>query len=238
MLRSIWPDMRVWVTRSQPGADRQGKVLGESGYSVLIQPVLEIAPIAIEAPVGGFDLVIFLSEHAVRWGLPYVDLGEATLLAVGPRTAEVLHAAGLAVRVPHTHSSEGLLRMSELQQIRGARILLVCGAAGRELLAPALVERGASVQRLICYQRVPATRLAVETGTVDAIIAASGDGLKQIARLWFAAGGEPGVALLVPSARVAEMAVELGFVCIHDCGGADTSAVLSTLDGLRATGVR
>ena len=203
-----------------------------------MQPVLDIEPISVEDPENGFEFVVFLSEHAVRCGLPHLDLRGAVVFAVGERTAEVLTAAGVNVRVPHTHSSEGLLGMPELQQVRDSRILVVCGAAGRELLASALAGRGARVEKLVCYQRVPAGKLAAEPSAVEAIVAASGDGLEQIARLWFAVDGRPEVALLVPSARVAEIGVELGFSNIHDCAGADAAAVLRTLDALRATGAK
>ncbi len=203
-----------------------------------MQPVLDIEPISVEDPENGFEFVVFLSEHAVRCGLPHLDLRNAAVFAVGERTAAVLKAAGVNARVPHTQSSEGLLGMPELQQVRDSRILVVCGAAGRELLAPALSRRGARVEKLVCYRRVPAGKLAVEPSTVEAIVAASGDGLEQIARLWFAADGRPEVVLLVPSVRVAEIGVELGFINIHDCAGADTAAVLRTLETLRATGAK
>ncbi len=230
--------MQVWITRSQPGADRHAEALRLQGYEVLLQPVLDIEPIHVSELEHRFDSVVFLSEHAVRCGLPHLELQGSAVFAVGGRTAEVLAAAGIKARAPDDPSSEGLLRMPELQQVRDARILLVCGAAGRELLAPALTTRGARVEKLVCYRRVPAGKLTADACAVDAIVAASGDGLEQIARLWFAVGGRPDVALLVPSARVAEKGVELGFINIHDCAGADTAAVLRTLQALRATGAK
>jgi uroporphyrinogen-III synthase len=230
--------VQVWITRSQPGADRLAAALRRQGYEVLVQPVLDIEPLSVDVPTDGFQIVIFLSEHAVRCGLPHLHphLPHATVFAVGGRTAEVLAAAGVLARVPVTASSEGLLAMPELQQLSDSRILVVCGAAGREVLAPALAERGARVDKLVCYRRVPAGKLAAEPSVVGAIVAASGDGLEQIARLWFAVGGRPDVPLLVPSARVAEIGVELGFLNIHDCAGADIAAVLRTLNALPATG--
>ena len=230
--------MQVWITRSQPGADRHAAALRQRGYEVLLQPVLDIEPVSVSEFERQADIVVFLSEHAVRFGLPHLDLQNSVVFAVGRRTAEVLAAAGVKTRVPEDHSSEGLLGMPELQQVHDARILVVCGAAGRELLAPALTRRGARVKKLVCYRRFPAGKLTADARAVEAIVAASGDGLEQIARLWFAVGGRPDVALLVPSARVAEMGVELGFTNIHDCAGADTSAVLRTLQALRATGAK
>jgi uroporphyrinogen-III synthase len=229
--------MRVWITRSQPGAERQASALRQRGYRVFVGPVLEIEPLPVPPP-GPFERVIFLSEHAVRHGLDQLDLRGAEVFAVGGRTAERLESAGLAVKVPQIATSEGLLAMAELASVAGSRILIVCGEGGREVLAAELIRRGASVARLVCYRRRPAAGLDVDVAVIDAIVAASGDGLEQIARLWFGAGGSAGVALLVPSARVAARAKALGFARVRDCGGADVAAVLRQLDALGSTGVR
>jgi uroporphyrinogen-III synthase len=228
--------MLVWITRSQPGARRQADIIRERGYQVLEQPVLEIEALSPAPPQGPFDLVIFLSEHAVRCGLPILRPQSAAVFAVGRRTGEVLEEAGVGVRIPDTATSEGLLEMPELQNVAGRRVLVVCGVGGRGLLVTELSRRGAAVERLVCYRRVPTGKLNADAASIGAIVAASGEGLEQIARLWFAAGGAADIALLVPSARVAERAVELGFRCIHDCRGADAAAVLRTLDALGPRG--
>jgi len=224
--------MRVWITRSQPGAERQAAALRQRGYDVVVQPVLGIEPLPAPAP-DPFDRVIFLSEHAVRHGLGKLDLHGVEVFAVGARTAELLESAGVSVKVPPIASSEGLLAMPELASVAGSAILIVCGAGGRELLVTELARRGANVQRLVCYRRRALVVLVPGVATVDVIVAASGDGLEQIARLWFGSGGSAGVALLVPSARVAERAKTLGFACVRDCGGADVGALLRQLDALR-----
>ncbi len=229
--------MRVWVTRSQPGAERQAAALRRCGFDVVVRPVLEIEPLPAAAPAP-FDKVIFLSEHAVRYGLEKLDLGQAQVFAVGRRTAEVLERAGVDVEVPQIASSEGLLNMPDLEKVAGSAILVVCGAGGRELLAAELSRRGAAVERLVCYRRRPAEGLDVDATAIDAIVAGSGDGLEQIARLWFGAGGPSGVALLVPSARVAARAEALGFSRVRDCGSAEVDAVIKQLDALGSTGVK
>lgn len=252
--------MKVWVTRSLPGGERQARALRAAGHECVVAPVIDIEPVRGPAPEGPFDIAIFVSEHAVRLGLPQLDLPElnlsaATLLAVGPRTAEVLKRAvserpgwvtGL-VQTGMRADSEGLLAVPALAAVAGRHVLIVSGIGGREVLQEQLVARGARVSRFAVYRRV--ARLLpgasqVQAGrdgtatefppvTVDAISAGSGDGLAAVAALWFGAGGRADVACLVPSARLVDSAVALGFRSVHDCGGADDASVLRGLERIR-----
>jgi uroporphyrinogen-III synthase len=228
--------MNVWITRSEPGASRQARVLEAAGYRCQVGPVLTIEPLAGPAPAGPFDLIIFVSEHAVRFGLPHLTVGAARVLAVGARTAAVLAAAGHAALQPERADSEGLLALPELGAVAERRVLLVCGEGGRTLLADELVRRGALVERFVCYRRRAARSVSVELGAVDAIVAGSADGLAGIARIWFAADGAPDVPVLAPSARACAHGVALGFRNVHDCQGADAAAVLRCLAEVARTG--
>lgn len=243
--RESWPRCRVtevrrvvlvWITRSEPGASRQAREIEAAGHRCVVAPVLRIEALPDAPPAGPYDLLIFVSEHAVQWGLPRLDPGAALLLAVGARTAAALAERGQAARRPARADSEGLLALPELADVTGRRVLVVCGAGGRTLLVEELAARGARVDRFVCYRRQPVEAVPGEVGGVDAIVAGSADGLSAIARIWSAASGSADVALLVPSARVQTHAVALGFRNVHDCGGADTAAVLQGLAELERTG--
>ena len=67
---------------------------------------------------------------------------------------------------------------------------------------------------------------------MDVIVTSSGAGLRQAERVWAAAGGDPGIPVLTPSARVAALGAKLGFRSVHDCGGANPQAVLRMLGRL------
>ncbi len=230
--------MKVWLTRSQPGADRQAEALRAAGHRVVVAPVIVIEGLAAETPDGPWDLVIFLSEHAVRFGLPALRrepwFAAARVLAVGARTAAVLEDAGVTATSPEPPTSEGLLALPDLVQVRDAAVLLVRGAGGRELLGDELSARGARVEQVECDRRRPVARLAADVADCDVVIAASGEGLRQAARLWLSRGGRRDVPVLVPSARVAGLAVEVGLARLHDCGGADSQAWLHGLEQLQA----
>lgn len=230
--------MNVWLTRSQPGADRQAADLRAAGHRVVVAPVIDIEALEAVVPPGPFAVVVFLSEHAVRLGLPALRRAPwftgARVLAVGARTAAVLGATGLVVDTPDEPTSEGLLSQPPLARPAGLDVLLVSGAGGRDLLRAELVRRGARVERFDCYRRRPVERVDATVLGCDAIVAASGAGLRQAARLWLGLGGRDDVPVLVPSARVAGLAVEVGLVRLHDCGGADSEAWLRGLARLKA----
>lgn len=225
--------MKVWVTRSQPGADRQAAELRDAGYEPVVAPVVRIEATGSGVPAGRFDDLVFLSEHAVRAGLPVLRampwFVSARVFAVGRRTAAVLAEAGVRATAPADATSEGLLALDDLTHLGARSVLLVCGVGGRELLQDTLRERGARVARFECYRREPVRRLAPRVLVCDAVIAASGEGLRQAARLWLAAGGRADVPVLVPSDRVAGLGVEVGLSSLHDCDGADTAAWLRGL---------
>ncbi|MFU8814170.1 MAG: uroporphyrinogen-III synthase [Pseudomonadales bacterium] len=233
--------VKVWLSRSQPGAERQAADLRAAGYQVVVAPVLHIEPLPASAPPPGpFDWIIYLSEHAVRHGLRALpdssQARAARVLAVGRRTAAVLERHGVPSAAPDDATSEGLLALPQLQNLAAQHVLLVGGVGGRTLLAETLTARGARVARFDCYRRVPARVLDPAVLDCNVIIAASAEGLARVADLWLAAGGRPDVPVLVPSARVAGLAVEVGLESLHDCAGADSAAWLRGLERLQRAG--
>lgn len=225
----------LWLTRTQPGADRQALDLRAAGYQVLVAPVLKVEPMIAAAPSEAPDLVIFLSEHAVNCAADLSFCAGAVVLAIGARTREVLRAAGIDARVPVVERSEGLLQMPELSQLQGRRVLVVAGQDGRGILETQLIARGAQVAGYRCYQRVALSSPEIDVADVDVVLAASGDGLLAMARFWMAAGGSGQIPLLVPSLRVAELARQRGFTRVLECAGADSRAILSALKRIAET---
>lgn len=226
--------MRLWVTRSQPGADRQAGELRSEGYDVLVAPVLQIVPTDERPPRELPDIVIFVSEQAVRHCGELDFCRQADIFAVGARTREALAERGADAVSPEQATSEGLLALPELQQLDNRIVLIVSGEGGRSLLRDVLGERGARVLVFRCYRRRVVTPLDVDPSCVDAIVAASGEGLLHALDVWRVAGGAPSVPVLVPSHRVAEEARQAGCLRVVECAGADTRAILSALERLGA----
>lgn len=204
-------NLRIWITRSEPGASRQAEVLRAAGYDVVTAPLIAVEATAAAAPTGPFQHVVFLSEQAVRHG---GDLGYchgATVHAVGPATARALAEVGIRAEVPDVASSEGLLARFETLPVDGAPILVVAGEDGRKDLRDVLTARGARVREHLCYRRLPASSGVPNVATIDAVLVSSQDGFRALARLWFDSGGAPDVLVIVASSRIAGLAPELGF---------------------------
>jgi uroporphyrinogen-III synthase len=194
-------------------------------------PALEIQPPADPQGVaarlagsGPFDMAIFISPNAVRYGLQLIEgsplPGNPRIAAVGKGTARSLEAGGLEVNIlpRERFDSEALLEMEELQQqLQGRRVLILRGNGGRPLLGETLQARGAEVVYAEVYRRQcprpdAGPLLKRWAGEVRVVTATSSEILDNLAAIL----GEPGRELLqttplvVVSTRIYERAQALG----------------------------
>ncbi|MGI9324202.1 MAG: uroporphyrinogen-III C-methyltransferase [Pseudomonadales bacterium] len=221
----------IWITRSQPGADRLGQRLREAGWQCLLAPVLQIEPVALEQPIPQvLDVAVALSEHAVAHAPAELWAQAEQIIAVGAQTARALALRGFAAEVPIAASSEGLLAGPLKDLLRpGLQLALVSGEGGRSVLQETLEAAGVSVFEAAVYRRVAVTAIAADLTQVAAIVVSSGDGFKAAGRLWFASSQRRDVPILAPSQRVADLAADIGFGGAINCGGADPDSVLAAL---------
>lgn len=157
----------VLVTRPEQQATPLCRLLENQGASTLRLPAVEITAIgnrrdtaARLGALGDFEVIIFTSANAVRFGAPLLDSRrDLTLAAIGPATARALNQAGyrVAVQPDAIFDSESLLRHPRLEHPAGRRILIIKGSNGRPFLEQELKARGAEVVAAEVYQRVPAT---------------------------------------------------------------------------------
>ena len=211
-------------------------------------PTFVIMPLQPAVPPRAADVYIFLSPHAVKHGFPFLltydsGVNHATILAVGQATARELNNAGInGVETPPENlaSSEGLLTMACLQarQVRGRRVILVCGAGGRTLLAKELHTRGAHLERLEVYGRVPSNSdiaVAIQTAAgrrPDVIVVTSVESMENLAHLirtqrqeWLFT-----VPLVVMSERIAAECRHHGFTAtVHVAASAGDDGLIAAL---------
>jgi uroporphyrinogen-III synthase len=157
----------VLVTRPEQQATPLCRLLEIQGASTLRLPAIEIKAIGnrreTAARLGAlenFEVIIFTSTNAVRFGAPLLDQRrDLTLAAMGPATARALNQAGYRVQVQPavTFDSESLLSHPRLERLTGRRVLIIKGRNGRPLLEQELTLRGAQVVAAEVYQRVPST---------------------------------------------------------------------------------
>lgn len=236
----------VLVLRPQPGADETAQALGARGIPALARPVLETAPLP-ETPalrtlvqrLDEFDVVVFVSPAAVRFGMKWMDRhwpqypARIAWLAVGERTREALAAWDLDALSPADARTEGLLELAPLRAPGVERVLLVRGEGGRETMAETLAARGLRVEHLVVYARRPlAAELPAPDG-VAAVVATSADVVDAFVACGGAAFSER--PLLVPSQRVADHARDAGFRRVRVMSGAGVGATLEALAELGVT---
>lgn len=221
----------VLVTRPEHQAEHLCKLIEAEGGAAVRYPALVIKPrsdrAAVRAAIGPadrFDVIIFVSANAVRFGAdllgPPRDL---PIAAIGPATAAALNAAGYRVTLMPAGGmdSESLLALPQLQQMSGRRVLIVRGTGGRELIAETLTTRGATVQYAEVYTREPAKpslelQAEIETlwrqGGLKAYVATSVQALEALLGIVTSRCRElmDSTALVTGSPRVAEAAVRLG----------------------------
>jgi uroporphyrinogen-III synthase len=177
----------VLVTRPEQQAMPLCRLLEIQGATTLRLPAMEIKPLGnrreTAARLGAlkdFDLIIFTSGNAVRFGHSLLDQQrDLTLAAMGPATARALNQAGyrVAVQPAGNFDSESLLDDPRLEHLAGHRILIIKGRGGRPFLEQQLAQRGARVVAADVYQRVPATP---SDAALEALLASFAAGAVQV----------------------------------------------------------
>jgi uroporphyrinogen-III synthase len=221
--------LKIAVTRPREQASALCQAISAAGGHPVLFPLLEIAPAADPAPLseaaarlGDYQLVIFISPTAVRHGLPAL-LAAGTLpvtlriAAVGQGSAAALHRHGVERVLAPTDQfdSEHLLALPELQRVGGWRVAIFRGENGRELLGDTLRARGAAVEYVPCYRRLPPSRDVGELlgAQPDVLTVTSSEALGY---LWEMAGEEARARLIrlplfAPHERIAAAARRLGW---------------------------
>ena len=219
-------DLTVLVTRPAVQCAVLCAEIERHGGNAIAFPAVEIEPVAVQATVASvdYDLVVFVSVNAVEHGARQITRsGRTRIAAIGRATAAALAAAELAADiVPEAgFTSEALLAHPQLQLTSGARVLIVRGEGGRELLQETFVAHGMAVETREVYRRV---RPNVDAGRIaevearwsdegiDVVTATSIETLQNLQALLTERGRLllSSTTLLVPSRRIVEAAVSAG----------------------------
>jgi uroporphyrinogen-III synthase len=172
----------VLVTRPELQAMPLCRLLESYGATALRLAVVDIKPLKdrrlLAEQLGtleNFDVILFTSANAVRFGVSLLDQKRDLMLAaLGPATSRALNQAGyrVAIQPGESFDSEGLLSHPRLERVAGHRILIIKGTHGRDLLQQELTRRGATVICAEVYERVPAILSAAALKTVQERFAA------------------------------------------------------------------
>lgn len=250
MIPKVMPplaELTVLVTRPASQAASLCEQIVQRGGTAIAFPTVEIEALAATT-ASGHDLVVFVSVNAVAHGVHLIEKGPATrVAAIGRATAAALAQTSLpASIVPEGgFNSEALLSHPDLTLATGARVLIVRGAGGRELLHETFAARGLLVETREVYRRVrpvvtDAVRNALEERWVnegiDVITATSIETLHNLQEMLSERGRQRlrEATLLVASRRIAEAAAASGLKgAVIVANGADDASMIGALANWR-----
>jgi len=230
---------------------RTVEVLPLLDITPLPQPTELLAALArLGAPTPYYQLVAFVSPNAIDAafahiksvppGVTWAVVGEGSRLALAAHGVTADNAQIVSPFDTAHSDSEHLLQTLDLAALRGQPALIIRGDGGRELLADGLRAAGAVVDVVPAYRRaVPPLTAALEA-TLRRLLAhdndwiiTSSEALRGLCA-WFteldgrASGAAPSCVvamqqqhLIVPHARIAETAHNLGFSRITLTGSGD-----------------
>ena len=256
-LTSKLSDLRVLVTRPLHQHASLCSAIEDNGGEAKHFPLFAIEPVnepilvqQIKTKVENLDnyqLIIFISTNAVKFGALWINdywqrfpVGVG-VLAMGPSTARKVSIeldCGV-VTSDAGASSEDILLLDELADISGSKVAIVRGIGGRELLAESLRQRGAEVDYIEVYRRMPTQKSGEELATVlrqeniNIFVVTSGESLARLDRLIKdtvqLAHTIRSIPIIVPSNRVAKDAAQLGYTQVKLALGADDEAIINAL---------
>jgi uroporphyrinogen-III synthase len=184
-----------------------------------------------------FDLAIFISPTAVEESCKAITNFPAALklVAIGSKTAQAIEDCGYSADiVADGHDSESLLQHKQLHgdAIAGKHIVIFRGVGGRELLAEALGERGASVSYAEMYQRsrpVSADEFNQLLEQADILTVSSKEGLQNLYDLATDKQALTRLPVVVPGERAQALAQALDFDEIRVADNATDEACLNAI---------
>ena len=225
--------LRVVVTRPAHQAEPLCQMIEQAGGTAIRLPVIEIAPPSdiqsAQEKLGrlkDFSIVIFTSANAVDGLFKLAPASfswpqKIQVAAIGKRTSSALRAHSISVDIvpEQGFNSESLLKHPVMNAVSGKKIMLFKGEGGRELLAQALIQRGATVEGVDLYRRkrpnegLRNIQRAGKSGSIDLFIVTSNEGLRNLLEMateteqkWLLR-----TELVVISERTAQFAKTLGF---------------------------
>ncbi len=240
--------LRILVTRPVAQAGTLADLIAAQGGEPVLFPLLEISPAHDLRPLQktiaqlqDYAIVVFISPNAVDFSLPVILQQRSwpvgvRAAAIGQSTVTQLASFGIGevIAPKRRFDSEALLELPEMQTecVAGRKVLILRGNGGRELLAETLVERGATVDCVTCYQRSAPSDASlvlslVRNKQLAAFTISSSEGLRNLLALLDTESYERLrlLPIFVPHQRIAEVAIELGLQSIVLTGPADAGII-------------
>ena len=232
--------MRVMITRPREDARPLAEALAARGVETLLEPLLEIVPVAgARLDLTGVQAVLLTSANGARALAAATGARDVTVLAVGAATAAA--AAGFA-RVEAAGGDVAALAdlAASVCDPAGGALVHVAGSHVAGDLAGRLTERGFTLRRETLYTAVltealsDAAAAALRQGALDAVLLFSPRTADSFVTLAARAGVTADLArvrALCLSAAVAEAAGTVAWRALDVAARPDQEALLALVAG-------
>ncbi|GAD80440.1 uroporphyrinogen-III synthase [Vibrio ezurae] len=248
--------MKALIVRPQPSAEELYRALQKLGVASECCPVVSFtfSPLSLSSleHLTICDIIIAVSQPAVRFTHQALLQKNkrwpqtARYFAVGAKTASCLQKlTQQSASSPQSEDTEGLLELLASESlngkegIKGKKIAILRGDSGRELLFDSLQNLNAKTVYIESYSRhwtgfdgEVQVKHWQSTG-IDHLIVTSFEQLKFFTQQipthrknWLHS-----LELMVPSTRVAQLALQLGFTQVHNINGASNQAIMDSIQG-------
>ncbi|MDP3843325.1 MAG: uroporphyrinogen-III synthase [Oxalobacteraceae bacterium] len=241
----------VVITRPIAQAAGLAQQVKAIGRNAVVFPLLEIHPLpdttalqAMLADLTQFSMVAFVSPNAIHAAFSHLSrwpaevaiavVGEGSRAALAEHGVNDANATIYCPRDPLRTDSQTLLEVLDIEALRGSQVLIVRGESGRELLADALRQSGASVTQVAAYRRTKPQLNAAVLAQLQTLLDAecdwiitSSEALRILLAMIERIAGMAGVVkiqqqhLIVPHSRIAAVAENLRFNNVTLTGSGD-----------------
>jgi uroporphyrinogen-III synthase len=219
---------RIWITRSQPGADATAARLRERGFEPVVRPVLEAQTLEdIALDLTGIDALAFTSGAAITAFARLSPRRDLAVFTVGDATATLARAMGFA-EVRSAGGDAAALASAIAAAPQRPSLVLHPGAEEPAAdLASMLAQAGVAARAQAVYRTV-ATELDRTPEAIDAVLLHSPKAAHIVAALVSRGQAVRMVAFAV-SPAVAEPLRGTGFAALAVAPHPDEPSLLNLL---------
>lgn len=194
----------VWITRAQPGAAATAERVAALGFSPIVDPLLEIAPIAATIDLSGVTALAFTSANGVEGFVRCSARRDLPVFTVGAATAKAARDAGFSA----TQSADGDVGSLErlIAEARPGPVLWAGAEAPAGDLVGGLRARGLEARSIAVYATVERAPTRATLRLLDApltVLVHSPRAARALARILEGGPPCPGLRLLCLSPAVA-----------------------------------
>ena len=239
--------MRILNTRPSGQNLEISAAINKSGNIAIDLPTLEInatsnAWLKNMPDLGEIDYAIFTSPNAVKYYFSEISTtnwnNQIQVIAIGNATLSTLKSHNInALFTPKEASSESLLELCCLQDVKNKNIILITGTTGRDLIYNTLTQRGATLTVLKVYKtclpkyNYQDLKELWQKQNVDLILYTSQQSMYNLFTL-FDEQAHPwlrSILSIVISQRLSQTATQLGIQNIKICS---YNNIIETIKGL------